>query len=296
MYILLMKRLTTSFILSISVALSACSQVGSILDPKVIDPQLTKATGVGLQLTDLPPPARPIDIAVYAFEDKTGQQKPTEGFSSFSKAVGQGSDAILIDVLKDVSDSKWFNVIERGGIQNLLNERNLIDQTNRSYLNTQRSSLPPLRFAGIILEGGVVNYDSNVLTSGVGARLLGIGSLSEYRRDEVTVALRAVSVNTGEVLVSTTAEKVVYSTLLRGDVFKFVSSDQLLEIEAGFSRNEPVGLAVRQAIELAVLSLIVDGAQSGLWQFANKTDQQNVMNTYHLKYKAPRAEPALGPV
>jgi curli production assembly/transport component CsgG len=275
--------------------LAACTEVGNLGDPDVKQPTLAPVTGLGLTLENLPPPRRPIDIAVYSYEDKTGQQKPTEGFSSFSKAVTQGSEALLIDVLKDVSGSRWFNVVERVGIQNLLNERNLIDQTQRSYRNTQRSTLPPLRFAGIIVEGGIINYDSNTMTSGAGARLLNIGQSTEYRRDEVTVALRAVSVNTGEVLVSSTAEKVIYSTLWRGEVFKFVSSSQILELEGGFSRNEPVGLAVRQAIELAVLSMIVEGAEKGLWSFASQAEQRRVLKNYQQRFRQPRLIAAIRP-
>jgi len=275
--------------------LAACSEVGSMRDPDVIQPELTPATRLGKTLAELPPPSQKIDIAVYSYEDKTGQQKPADGFSSFSKAVSQGSDAILIDVLKDVSNERWFNVVERASLQNVLNERNLIDQTNQTYNNATRTTLPPLRFAGIILEGGVINYDSNVSTSGIGSRLLGIGTASEYRRDEVTVALRAVSVKTGEVLISSTAEKVIYSALLRSNVFKYVATDEILELEVGYSRNEPVGLAVRQAIELAVLSLIVDGAEKGLWNFANEADKSRVIQLYNARYVVPRLQEAAEP-
>lgn len=281
-------RLSKWALVAATALLSACTDVGSLKDPDVIQPSLTPATSVGLTLERMAPPHRPVDVAVYAYEDKTGQQKPTEGFSSFSKAVGQGSEAILIDVLKDVSGSRWFNVVERVGLQNLLTERNLIDQTDSTYRNAQRSNLPPLRYAGIILEGGVTNYDSNTLTGGIGARLLGVGESLEYRRDEVTVALRAVSVSTGEVLTSSTAEKVVYSTLLRGEVFKYVSSNKLLELEAGYSKNEPVGLAVRQAIELAVLSMIVEGVEKGIWDFANEAEERRILANYRKTYSTPR--------
>jgi curli production assembly/transport component CsgG len=282
------SRLRAGVLLAAMTALSACSELVALSDGLMEQPELTPVTGVGLRLASLPPPAQRIDVAVYNYEDLTGQQEPTDGFSSFSKAVGQGNAAILIDVLTEVGNEQWFNVVEREGVQNLLAERNLIDQTTQAYGLAQRTTLPPLRFAGIIMEGAVTNYESNIMTSGAGARLLGVGASTEYRRDDVTVALRAVSVANGEVLASTTAEKTMYSTLVRGDVFRFVSSDEILELEAGFSRNEPTGLAVRQAIELAVLNLIVEGAGKGLWRFHDHAAGRRVLDLYRRDFQATR--------
>ena len=248
---------------------SACSRVGGLADPDVVSPTIQQRMQTGLALLTLPPPSERIDVAVYSFEDLTGQQRENENFSSFSKAVGQGNAAVLVDILTEVGNDSWFNVVERTEVQSLLSERSLIDQTNTQFRGAKRSLLPPIRFAGILLKGGIVNYDSNVQTSGIGARMLGIGETVEYRRDEVSVALRAVSVATGEALTSVTTNKIVYSALVQAGVFKFVSTDRILEFETGFSRNEPVGLAVRQAIELAVFEMIKEGELKNLWQFAD---------------------------
>lgn len=267
--------------------LSACTSSsipGSIDDPLVQQPFLQVKTGIGLKLTELPPPQRKVDIAVYGYTDKTGQQKPGDNFAQFSKAVTQGGDAVLIDVLKETGRGQWFSVVERVGLNNLLNERQIIDKTRQAYLNARSSNLPPLRFAGIILEGGIIDYDSNTLTGGAGARYLGIGPSVQHRRDVVTVALRAISVSTGEVLTSVSTSKTVYSTLLQGSVFSFVAVDELLELDAGFSRNEPVSLAVRQAIELAVFSLIIKGAKEGLWTFSDPQLQQELIMRYDEQY------------
>ncbi|WP_224826158.1 CsgG/HfaB family protein [Cognatishimia sp. MH4019] len=263
-----------------AMVVSGCDPDGINIVNGFDQPTETQTTRIGGSLALLPPPRKQIDIAVYAYDDQTGQQKPEDNFSSFSKAVTQGGEAILIDVLKDVSGGRWFNVVERAGLQNLLTERQLIDQSNQTYRGTTRSVLPPLRFAGIILEGGIVNYDSNVKTGGIGARYLGIGMSTKYRQDIVTVALRTVSVSSGEVLSSVTTEKTVYSTLVDTGVFRFVGVDELLEIDAGTSVNEPVGIAVRQAMELAVYSLIVDGAARGIWDFKNRSDGRHHIESY----------------
>src|SRR3546814_8620815 len=47
---------------------------------------------------------------------------------------------------------------------------------------------------------------TNTLTGGMGAQYLGIGAHTQYREDNVTVYLRAVSTNTGEILKSRSEE------------------------------------------------------------------------------------------
>ena len=109
----------------------------------------------------------PVDVAVYDFPDLTGQAKPNENFAEYSRAVTQGGANILIDVLKSAGHGNWFRVVERGGLKNLVQERTLIENTQRAY--TRRpANLPPVRFAGLILEGGIVGYDSNEQTGEIG--------------------------------------------------------------------------------------------------------------------------------
>jgi len=198
--------------------------------------------------------------------------------------VTQGGEAVLIDVLRQVADGDWFRVVERTGLQNLLNERQIIDQTNLAATGNPRSTLGPLRFAGIILEGGIVEYDSNFVTGGAGARYLGIGASKQHRKDLVTVAIRAVSVDSGEVLSSVTTTKTVYSRLVQGSVFTFVAVDEILEIDAGYSINELTSVAVRSAIELAVFSLIIEGARDGIWHFRDPSAGRALINRYDARY------------
>jgi curli production assembly/transport component CsgG len=128
-------------------------------------------------------PVEPIVVGVYKFRDQTGQYKLIENGTSWSTAVTQGATTIL---LKSLEDSKWFTPIERENVSNLLNERQIIRSTRKQYdsqdqNSTEASILPPLLFAGIILEGGIISYDTNTLTGGVGARYFGIGASSKYR-------------------------------------------------------------------------------------------------------------------
>ena len=218
-----------------------------------------------------------ITIAVYSFTDKTGQRKPSDMVASLSSAVTQGSEAWVIKALQEVGNGDWFEVVERVGMDNLIKERQLIRQTRENYEGENAVPLKPLLFAGLILEGGIVGYDSNVAVGGVGASWLGIGASTEYRIDNVTVVMRIVSVSTGKVLLSIATEKTIASHRSGADIFRFLDmGTKLLETETGFSVNEPVNYAVRAAVEQGVVELVHEGERKGLWKF--KT-QENRLST-----------------
>ena len=218
------------------------------------------------ELFDLPAPDVMPVIAVYKFKDLTGQRKQKGDAAMFSTAVTQGSETLLIDALKTAGDGKWFRVVERVGIDSLTRERQIVRTTREQYGKEDDTGLAPLLFAGIILEGGVIGFDTNVETGGHGARYLGIGMQQAYRRDVVTVSLRAVSTMTGEILLNVQASKTILSLADGFDVFKFIDlSTQLIEIEDGMTENESVTRSLRSTIELAVLELIYQGHDKGYW-------------------------------
>ena len=210
----------------------------------------------------------PIIIAVYDFLDMTGQKKPGGNFASMSTAVTQGSYQILIKAMADAGNGKWFRIVERASLPSLLQERKLIRSTRQMADGEKAEPLPALLFAGAYITGGIVGYDSDTKSGGVGARILGIQDNAQYRQDVVTIILRLINVQTGEVVVSITIEKTIFSTSKGADVFKYFDADtMLLEVEAGVARNEPVTFAVRKAIEAGVAEIIIEGAKKGLWKF-----------------------------
>jgi curli production assembly/transport component CsgG len=214
-----------------------------------------------------------ITIAVYDFTDQSGQRKPSTKFSQLSTAVTQGADVFVINALKSVSGGDWFQVIERKNLDNLVKERQLIRSTRDLYDGEQEieNILKPLLFAGLIVEGGIVGYDSNTNSGGFGARYFGIGINDAYRVDQVTVAMRLISVQTGEILLTTNVTKTIASHSEGGDVFKFLDmGTKALEVETGVAVNEPVNYAIRTAIEYAVLNIIMDGEKEGFWKFKNE--------------------------
>lgn len=249
-------------------ALTGCvALTGSALDPVTQPAALVADTKTGIILDRLPPPIQALDVAVYSFPDLTGQNKPNDNFAEFSRATTQGGAPILTDVLVKAGGGRWFNVAERNELAALLQERQIIQNTRTAVEGDKSKGLPPLRFAGVTLQGGIIGYDSNETTGGIGANYLGIGGNAQYRQDIVTVALRAVSVQTGRVLASVTTTKTIYSVLVNGTAFKFAAVDHLLQAEAGFTKNSPTTLAVREGIQLAVYSLIFEGVKNKLWKF-----------------------------
>ena len=217
-------------------------------------------------------------IAVYSFTDKTGQRKPSQKFSQLSTAVSQGPEVWVIQALKEAGDGTWFKVVERGGLDNLVKERQLIRSTRESYEGQEanKNSLKPLLFAGLILEGGIVSYDSNIDSGGFGARYFGIGAHEEYRVDQVTVSMRGVAVQTGEVILAVNGTKTIASHKSGVDAFRFIDmGTRAIEVESGVAENEPVNYAIRSAVEYCIIEIIKQGEQKSLWNFKEEINEPN---------------------
>ena len=216
------------------------------------------------------PLVKPI-VAVYptAFTDQTGQRKSNSEFALFSTAVTQAPYTLLIRALKHSSNGEFFRVVERVGLDNLTKERQLIRSAREQFAKDgEEKNVPPLLFAGVLLEGAVISYDSNLSTGGVGARYLGIGKSIQYREDNITVSLRMVSVATGEILIEVLSQKTIFSYGKSEDVFRFIEmGTELVEIELGNSRNESTTIALMKAIEGAVLELINIGYDRSFWKY-----------------------------
>lgn len=268
-----MKKL--AIVTSIAIALSGCAHTTMDLsreEPVALLPKENLVT----KLPDLDGP--PITIAVYGFADKTGQMKPNDRLAVFSKAVTQGAEVFLIKSLQDANN--WFKVVERVGLDNLIKERQLIRNQREVYEGKDARPLKPMTVAGVLIEGGIIGYDSNIRSGGNGARFLGIGGSQQYRVDEIVISLRLISVNSGEVLLTNAVSKTIYSTQHNVGVLRFVDAGtKALELENGSALNEPTTYAVRVAIEQAVHDMVVAGEKKGLWRYkklpvpSNKTEE-----------------------
>ncbi|MEL6860974.1 MAG: CsgG/HfaB family protein [Pseudomonadota bacterium] len=266
---------------------TACATPGIQPTMEMSDATINPETVTGHALRWIPAPQASVSVAVYGIADETGAFKPSEGGQTLSRALTQAPTPLLIKALHDAGNRRWFSVIERENLNNLIKERQIIQEMRQRYLgetSVNQQALPALKFAGILIEGAITGYDTNTRTGGAGARYLGVGGSTQYREDSVSVYLRAVSVKTGEVLLSINSEQRVASVALQGDVFRFVSFQKLLEAEAGLTMNQPRHLAVRQALEKAVYGLIVEGAEIGLWGFENPEAGVAAIDHYRENY------------
>lgn len=221
-----------------------------------------------LELRALPKPKGAIPVSVYSFRDQTGQYKASSTVSSFSTAVSQGASSMLVQTL---TESDWFVPLEREGLQNILTERKIIRAAlqNEAGEIPSDKDLPPLSTSSIILEGGITSYESNTETGGTGLGYFGYAVSELYRKDDVTVYLRAVDVRSGRVLLSVSTTKSVLSQEVRAGLFRYVTITRLAELESGYSTNEPVQMALLKAIQKAVTDLVLEGIERGIWQVAN---------------------------
>ena len=241
---------------------------------------LVPRTDTHRDLAGLPAPRGKVVVAVYGFRDQTGQYKPAPD-SSFSTAVTQGAASMLVKALKD---SGWYTPVERENLQNLLTERKIIRALEMPpEKGAPTVTLPQLLPASLIIEGGIVAYESNVRTGGAGANYLGVGASTQYRMDQVTINLRSIDIRSGQVLNSVSTAKTILSYEFRPSVFRFVAFRDLVQFEAGITRNEPAQLCVQEAIDTAVIYLILQGVRDGLWSLKNDTDLQSPLVQRYLK-------------
>ena len=268
------------FLLTLSVLLNSCATHREYISPCLTNPDndykdvvtivnkaecFSKSAFINQPVTDAITQigvanVQPI-VAVYKFQDLTGQRKSIDGYASFSTAMTQAPETYLIRALKQ---SGFFRVVERGGIDHITRERQIIRSTRQKF--DDKTEELPLLFAGILFEGGIIDYNTNLVSGGVGARYLGIGNSKQYREDTVIVAMRVVSVGTGEVLLENLTTKTILSVGLSNDFFRYIADGtKLVEFETGNAMNESKSIALQTAVEVGIVNIIEQGIEQGYW-------------------------------
>lgn len=262
-------------VLSLATATLAGCAVVRPTSEVVVQDRPVVSNSIFKEIDQLPSPdGPPITVAVYGFKDLTGQRKPSSTLSLFSTAVTQGAESYLMKSLMDAGNRQWFTVVERVNLDNLLKERQMIKQTREIYDGANAKPLPPLTLAGVIIEGGIIDYNSNTLTGGTGVRVFGIGPQTQYTQDLVVISLRLISVQTGEVLTTVTIEKNLLSTAdgITGLKF-FNNATQAFEFDSSKTFNEPGNYALRSAIEKGIVELVMKGERQNLWKFKGANNE-----------------------
>lgn len=273
------KHFIKIHLIVVLVALSACS---SVVPPSAVksNARLTPVSDVTIDLNRLPAPRNKIPVAVYAFRDQTGQFKPSPE-SLNSSQVSQGVSSVLVKALRD---SGWYLPVEREGLQNLLTERRIIRAIEvPGEKGKPLIDLPNLTPASLVVEGGVIAYESNVRTGGKGANYLGIGASNKYSVDQVTVSLRMIDIRNGQILNSVSVTKTIFSYAFDANHYAFISYKSLLQAEIGYTTNEPAQLAVREAIESAVIHLTVQGIRDRIFEMRDESQWGDPIIQSYLK-------------
>jgi len=104
------------------------------------------------------------------------------------------------------------------------------------------------------------------------------------------VYLRAISTSNGQILKTVYTSKMILSQKIDASIFRFVKFKRLLEAEVGFTYNEPSEMAVKEAIEKAVESLIIEGVIEGLWNLKNPEDINGEIIQSYIKEKETNTE------
>ncbi len=292
-----MNKLKLTVLALAITTLTGCANLVRPMSTAGIEDQPKASPTIIKEIDTLPAPGGPkIAVAVYNFRDMTGQRKNSNTLSLFSTAVTQGAESYLIKTLQEAGNRQWFTVVERVNLDNLLKERQMIKQTREIYEGTNAKMLPPLTLAGVILEGGIIDYNSNVLTGGTGFAVLGIGPYTQYTQDQVVISMRLVSVQTGEVLTSVTIEKNLLSTRDGATVMKFFNQNtRTFEFDTSQTFNEPGNYALRSAIEQGVVEIVKRGEKLGLWKFkeaSNELVQKNSPSEGTATSGSPQKQPS----
>ena len=252
-------------------ALSGCATRPSLVKPPTVAPR----TEIPLP----PPPPRALTVGVYSCIDTSGQRRPTQLPQELSTAVPMDCTPYLIDAVRSLRPG-YVYLVERQHVDELLRERQLATLALNSLSEAAAGSgggsqepggapaasrkLYTLRVAEILLVGQVVAYDRSTREVKAGAAVGAVGASGVHVTDLVTFSLRAVAVQTGEVLGQTTVTKSVNSLAVGGHITKIYSTS-VLDLELGGSANEPVGLALSSAVRSALTQLIDQGIHDGWW-------------------------------
>ncbi|PWK62048.1 hypothetical protein C7455_10173 [Roseicyclus mahoneyensis] len=215
---------------------------------------------------------RPRSVAVAQFEDLTGAR--IEGGTS--TAVAASGRFLTEYILMRANGNDAYRVLDRAGLNNLLNERRLADQINAFHEAEVVAAAPemlrdqlagrvppaiemaPLRVSDYLIHGAVVGYDRRLIDNGTGMGIAGVRLRNRASRDQVSVMVQLIDVRSGEIIATGAAAQFIDSSSRGGDIFALVRTDRLLEVEQLNVVNDPATRALFLAIDIALTEMFND--------------------------------------
>jgi curli production assembly/transport component CsgG len=233
-------------------------------------------TGSSAELEGLPKPKERIVVSVWKIPDETGQYKQSVNATDLSRAVTQGATHMLIKALRD---SGWFTVAEREGWPNLAQEIKIREEMKRQGVPNVDGGLASLRVPKYMISGAITEYENQPLSGGGGAGYWGITFSARAKKAHVATDLRIADIETGVVVDAISVYKRIISEEVDLNVFKFLTFNQLLEAEVGYTANEPTQVCVREALEKSIIHMIVRGVRAGYWK-PERNEDMTFFNSY----------------
>lgn len=264
-------------LLGVAVALGACAQIQSPLAERLGD---QGPAGVSLAANE-----RSVEAINNFFDRRRGRTITVSQFDDLSGArtengtstVVAASGRILTEyLLLRANTADNYAVLDRAGLNNLINERRLADQVNA--INEAKTiaaapaalrealigrvppaiDLPPLLVTDYMIYGAVVGYDKALNDNGGGIGVAGVRVRNRASRDQVSVIMQLVDVRTGEIFATGFSSRFIDSTSLGSDVFALLRVDRLLEFEQMNVVNDPATRALFFAIDSALMEMFND--------------------------------------
>ncbi len=225
-----------------------------VASPEFASPVIN-LTEVTEKLLSLSVPEKRIPVAVYGLWDKTGQLKDDQLAARKSTAVSQGASEMLITAL---GRSRQFRILDRVNFKDLMTEQDLRGK-KRLAANDPYPEVNKLIGAKYIIAGAITEYNCDVITTGGGLKIAGIGGETKFARATAAIDLRVTDTTTGEVVKTLSMRDRIIGTMVGLNLFSFLKTKYLYEFEAGRARQEPINLVVRRLIETMVYELVKSG-------------------------------------
>ncbi len=240
------------------VLLTGCGTLYTHIEPpSIVGAPVAHGKSREALLEKRPPDYVPYNIGIYNCIDTSGQKrKGAGGGSDFSSAVPQDCSPFLMSSFRDVG---FYRVLERTRIDDVLKERQLATVMHGELGKT---ILGKMHIADAVMMGQILSYDRSVTQSAGGLALSALGGSRQQVSDSFTFSLRAVSTKTGELIDEVLVKKTVTSLQLDGHVLRVVGVE-MASLEYGASENEAVGVALQEAVDLAVRTLTEQGIKKG---------------------------------
>jgi curli biogenesis system outer membrane secretion channel CsgG len=189
-------------------------------------------------------------FAVGEVSDKTGQFQAVG--NGTSTALTQGVSEMVMSAIYKTGKAK---LVERYDLRIPLAQVKMAEQRLSGPESQVRQGT--VRGSDFVLVGALTELNYNIVSGGARLAVGGIGGGARSVVINVGLDLRVVNSRTFEVPYITSLQKQIQGFEVEANVFRFFGT-QLVELDAGMIRNEPLQLGVRSVVEMAVYQIMTD--------------------------------------